>query len=205
MAISYPLTMPTTPKPDSIQYRYSTVNGMTISPFSLTEHTYDWNAAKLTAQVNLPKMTRANARAWIAFLMSLDGRVGTFYLTNFDYATPEGTPLGTPVIASISADGKTINSSGWDDGETGLLKAGDWIQLSSGQMVAVVEDADSDGAGVGLSSFEVRPPIRDITLTTGITTANTKGIFRLSNSEVSWTVDNLYHHGITLDCTEAIR
>lgn len=77
-------------------------------------------------------MADAVAEDWIASLLALKGRQGTFLLGDSILKAPRGTALGTPVVSGAGQTGDTLITSGWPVASNGLLKKGDWIQLGSG-------------------------------------------------------------------------
>ncbi len=62
--------------------------------------------------------------------------------------SPRGAATGTPLVKGASQTGNTLTTDGWTTGVTGILKAGDWIQLGTGStstLHKLQQAADSDG------------------------------------------------------------
>ena len=80
MAISYPLSTPTNKTIAEIRLIARNVVGVSTSPFTLKQQTYQFSGQRWEADIQLPAMQRDNAEEWVAFLMSLYGQKGTFLL-----------------------------------------------------------------------------------------------------------------------------
>ena len=90
--------------------------------------------------------------------------------------------------------------------QTGYLKAGDYIQLSSGvtaKFHKVLQDANSDGSGnVTLTIF---PDLRTSpTDNSTVVVTNAKGVFRLNDNVVNWNVNEASIYGITFGAVESL-
>src|SRR3954463_10292223 len=136
-------------------------------------------------------MIRANGgAAWVAALRSLDGPVGTFYLGDTAWKTPRGTATGTPLVNGASQTGEDLATDGWTASVTGILKAGDWIQLgtgSSARLYMVMVDANSNGSGQ--ATLTIRPKLRSSPGdNSAIVTNSPVGVFRLAVAP-GWTLD----------------
>ena len=79
MAITYPLSMPTSPGLKTARLTMRNVVGISESPTTLAQQVLDWNADAWLLEAVLPRIsTRAQAEPWNAFLAALKGPVGTF-------------------------------------------------------------------------------------------------------------------------------
>ncbi len=94
MAITYPLTLPTTGV-SSVELRTVNANATSQSPFTYKQQIVSHGGQRFEATVNLPPMKRDDAAAWKAALVSLKGSLGTFLLGDPDYALPRGTLRST--------------------------------------------------------------------------------------------------------------
>jgi hypothetical protein len=189
-----------------INFGASNLIGLSKSPFTLQQETYQWPGEEWLVDVSLPPMAQATAEAWINFLVSLRGQLGTFYLADPTHTAPNGVGTGTPVVnGAQSAMSKTLATKGWTHGVTGILKAGDLIQVGTGvqqRIYKVLVDANSDGSG--LATLDIFPALREgVSDNQGITLANPAGTFRLQSNERNWTVDLAKVHGIDFKCEEA--
>jgi len=129
MSIQYPLSPPTTPGFRRAQFAARSVAGITASPFTGQQQVYSWPGEWWEATAELPAMLRADAEAWIAFLASLRGVYGTFLFGDPAGKTPRGIATGTPRIFGAGQVGTGIGTCGWTNGQTGILKAGDYFQI----------------------------------------------------------------------------
>lgn len=206
MAISYPISLPSSPAFRTCRITPRHVAGMSESPFSLEQQVYDWNAGRWEAEMSWPPMTRAQAAPIIAALVSLKGRAGTFLLGDPDFTSPAGVATGTPLVnGAHTARATSLATKGWTAGVTGILKAGDRIQLGSGataRMHMVLSDANSDGSGNAV--LDVWPPLRsDYSDGAAIVTSNVKSVFRLV-APATWESDEVPLFGISLSAVEAL-
>lgn len=206
MTISYPLSLPSSPDFRSCTISPRHVGGLTESPFTLEQQAYDWNAGRWEAQMAWPPMSRAQAAPIIAVLTALKGRVGTFLLGDPDFKTPRGVATGTPLVnGAHTARASSLATKGWTTGVTGILLAGDRIQIGSAatsRLHMVLNDADSDGSGD--ATLDIWPPLRsDYADGTAIVTAYPKAVFRLAG-QCSWESDEASIFGISLDAVEAL-
>lgn len=184
MAISYPVTPPSSPAPQRVVLRPSAVTGASVSPYTLTQQVYKYDGQIWQMDVYLPPMTDAQARPWIAFLISLNGRYGTFTYGDPSARVPRGTVPGTPLVNGASQTGQELDTKGWTAGQTGILLAGDYIQFGS-ELHRVMKDVDSDGSG--LATLDIFPRIRTSPAdNAAITVQNTTGLWRLVSDEMPW-------------------
>lgn len=76
-----------------------------------------------------------------AFLTSLGGSRGRFYLTPPD-AYQNGTLSGAPVVdGAVAINSETIATKGWDGLQPDLAKAGDYIEVN-GELKMITDDVD---------------------------------------------------------------
>lgn len=206
MAVTYPITLPSAPgfRRVSIQPR-STVAAY-ASPFTMQQQVYAHPGQMLTGDFELPPMTRAEAAPWIAALTSLNGIEGTFYFGDPAWTTPRGIGTGTPLINGASETGYDIDTDGWTASQSGILKAGDWVQFGTGsarKLHMVTVDATSDGSGN--ATLTVWPRVRTAFANdTPITVTNPSGVWRLT-ANAAWTigVDSLVA-GLSVQFVEAL-
>ena len=174
---TFPLSLPTVTGLASIAWQKESVVARSQSIFSLKSKVYDWSGKRWSAVVGLPTMAATEWRDWEAFFLSLNGPEGTFWLGPTLDKTARGVATGTPLINGGSQSGQSIVSDGWTISQTGILKAGDWLQIGN-YLYRVLEDVNSDGSGN--CTFEVWPNLRAAPDDDDpITVANPKGLFRL--------------------------
>lgn len=192
MAITFPLTAQTTGIAE-ISIEQKSVVGVSRSPFTGDVEVFAHQGQWWNFGVTLKLMNRAEAETWLAFLMSLNGREGTFLIGDVSSTAVLGsasvTP-GAPVVKGAAQSGQDLLCDGGPNSATGYLKAGDWVQLGTGISSRIYKnlvDVNTDGSG----NFTM-------TLFPKITTSNspsdnqtiiiddTVGVFRLNSNLQGW-------------------
>jgi len=206
MAITYPLTFPTHTGIASVRMRMIRASVLSMSPFTFAQQTLQHSGQRWEADISLPPMDKARAKAWIGWLASLNGYQGTFLMGDPDGALPMGTAGGTPLVNGAGQTGSTLTVDGASAGSTGWLLAGDYFQLGSGStstLHMVTQDADADGSGnVTLEIFpEIRTAQDD---DAALTIINPKGLFRLNGPNTDWDVRSAAIYGLSFSAVEAI-
>lgn len=194
MAISYPLSTPTTIGIESIELRAVNAVATSQSPFTFKQQVVAHQGQKWEASVNIPSVRRDKAAAWKAMLTALKGQVGTFLLGDPDYDSPQGTVSSCALSGSAGDATATVVM-------TGSLLAGDYIQLGSGssaKLHQVLVDQTGDG------DLEIWPDLRSDYTSASVVTSSPKGVFRLSQNISSWSIDNASFYGIAFEAVEVI-
>lgn len=205
MAITYPIAFPSVGI-KNMTIRARSVVGVSQSPFTGQQQVYQHQGQWWEAEISLPPMKRADAEQVISFLLKMNGRYGTFTLGDPANTSPRGVGTGTPLVSGANQTGNQLITDGWSASKTGILKAGDWIQLGSGsttRLYKVLDDANSDASGI--ATLTLWPNLRSAPADNApLTVINPKGQWRLSSNEMPWTIDDASVYGITLACTEAL-
>lgn len=184
MTISYPITLPSTPAPSAIRIYPRSIVAVAVSPFSGSQQAYQHQGQIWQADITLPPMRRADAAPWIAAMLQLNGRYGTFRLGDAAMANPRGAATGTPLVKGAGQTGQSLITDGWTAGVTGILKQGDYIEVAS-RLYMVMVDANSDGSGN--ATLDIWPRLRAATVDNeAITVRSCRGIFRLASNEMPW-------------------
>jgi hypothetical protein len=194
MALTYPLSTPTTIGIESIELRAVNAVAVSQSPFTYKQQVISHGGQKWEASVTIPSVHRDKAAEWKALLVGLKGQVGTFLLGDPDYATPQGTVSSCTLTGDAGDETVTVVM-------TGTLKAGDYIQLgsaSSAKLHQVLADQDGDG------SLEIWPALRSDYTAATVVFNNPKGVFRLSTNVTSWSINNASIYGISFEAVEAL-
>lgn len=206
MTISYPLAFPTHTGVRSISIRQQTVSKITESPFTLKQQVIVHTGQRWEASIELPPMTHANARQWIAWLSSLRGHQGSFLMGDPLGVTPAGSAGGTPVVDGASQTGGSLNITGATASQTGWLKAGDYIQLGSGETTTlhmVLADADSDVSGD--VTVDIWPDLRSSPSDAAtVVVSAAKGLWRLTSNNIGWDADHASIYGLSFSVVEAL-
>ena len=152
------ITFPTTIKPLVSTMRAVATVGIGESPFTLQAQKQVFNANRWEIDLEYPPITDASTAAELeAFIMQLNGQENTTLVPNFDRPTPIGIGTGTPLVNGASQTGESLITDGWTVSQTGILAAGDYIQVEN-YMYMVVTSSDSDGSGN--STLSIRPELK---------------------------------------------
>lgn len=206
MAISFPVSLPTVGGARSVTWRMLDAVGLGESPYTFSQEVYEHPGKRWAVEVQLAPMQRADAEQWIAFLAMLRGRRGTFLLGDTLGATPRGIATGTPLVKGAGQTGGTLLTDGWTISQTGILKAGDWVQLGSGssaRLHKVLQDANSNGAGE--ATLELWPGPRSAPADNApLTVTNAQGLFRLASNERGFDIGLAQIYGMGFSAVEAL-
>lgn len=206
MPISYPLSLPTTAGIMRVRLVANDVVGVSQSPFTAVQQVYRYSGQFWEADITLPPMKRADAEYWISFLLKLNGPFGTFLMGDPNGATARGVATGTPLVNGAGQTGNELVTDGWTTSTTGILKAGDYIQLGTGatsRLYKVLDDVNSDGSGN--ATLTVWPDLRSAPAdNAAITVSNTKTTFRLNSAQTSWDINEATIYGLTFGAREAL-
>jgi hypothetical protein len=206
MAVTYPLALPTTTGIAKIRISANNVVGISQSPFTAKQQVYKYTGQYWEAEISLPPMKRADAEYWISFLLKLNGSYGTFLLGDPNGATARGVATGTPLVKGASQTGNELVTDGWTTSTTGILKAGDYIQLgtgSSAKLHKVLDDVNSDSSGN--ATITIWPDLRAAPSdNAAIVVSGAKGVFRLSTNQSDWDVNEASIYGMTFPVREAL-
>lgn len=177
MAISFPLSLPSVGGISSIDWRKDSSVVFQESPFSKKLKVYDYGGKRFSVMVEIAAMQQKDAKQWEAFFLSLNGPEGTFWLPPSVDAITNGIATGTPLVNGASQTGQELITDGWTASQTGILKAGDWIQVGN-YLYRILEDENSDGSGN--ATFDIWPNLRASPSDNDpIITTSPKGLFRL--------------------------
>lgn len=191
---TYPLALPTHTGIRSIEFRSVNAVAYERSPFTFVGQAQASAGQMWMADVTLPPMKRADAEKWVAWLISLRGQFGTFYL---------GDPLaddaaGTATSATITgiAGNNYVTTT-----MTGTLLAGDWFSLGSGSSKRLYKvTADRSGSG----TMYIYPSLRANASSAAADLTYPQGLFRLASNETSWSVSEASIYGISFSAMEAV-
>ena len=194
MAISYPLSTPTTIGIESVEIRAVNAVATSQSPFTYKQQVVAHPGQRWEASVNIPTVRRDLAAEWKAFLTALKGPTGTFLLGDPDYATPRGDVSSATLTGSAGDETVTVTM-------TGSLLAGDYIQLGSGANAKLHQVLV---AQTGSGDLEIWPALRSDYTDETVVFSNPKGVFRLSTNMSSWSINNASAYGISFEAVEVI-
>ena len=201
MAITYPLAFPTYTRVSSFELTETNAVSFSRSPFSYVGQAFNWGGQMWTASITLPamKMGSSEAKGWGAFLSSLNGNMGRFYMGDLDHCNISGT--ATTVTVTGTAGSGTLTAS-IGVGET--LLAGDMIQIGDGED-ATLHKVLFDVTGTDLGdTLEIWPALRKDRTNALLTLSNPQGVFRLMDNTVSRTRNNSGFVTISFGAMEAV-
>lgn len=194
MAITYPLTLPTSIGIANITLYANNAVAISQSPFTFQQQIIQHAGQRWTASVSIPPVRRDLAEPWNAFLLALKGPVGTFLLGDPNAKAPRGTASTATLTGTAGSSSPTITM-------TGTLLAGDYIQLgSNGTSTLHKVLVNRSGSG----TLEIWPKLRSSVTGATVTLSNTVGRFRLSSTQQSFSIDSASIYGISFDCVEAL-
>lgn len=194
MAISYPLTLPTSIGIANITLSANNAVAISQSPFTFQQQIIQHAGQRWTASVSIPPVRRDLAEPWLAFLLALNGPVGTFLLGDPNAKEPRGTASTATITGTAGSSSPTITM-------TGNLFAGDYIQIGSGATARLHKILEfKNGSG----TIEIWPALRSSVTGATVVLSNTVGRFRLSGSQQSFSINEASIYGISFDCVEAI-
>lgn len=207
MTISYPLTLPTTRYPARVRMRALSVVGVSESPFTYETQVQAHQGQRWEADIELPPISDQDvAEAWVAWLLSLNGRQGTFLMGDPAQVTLRGVGGGAPLVNGAGQTGQTLAVDGCPLSTTGWLKAGAMIQLGTGstaRLHKVLERADTNGAGQ--VTLDLWPRLRYSPADNAVVTiSNPVGLWRLAANDTSWDVGFARTYGLQFTAVEAL-
>jgi hypothetical protein len=187
--------MPAVPGFRNIRLLGRSTTGFTQSVFTGEQQVFEHQGEWWEAEAELPAMIRANAEEWIAFLLALRGKLGTFLLGDSTGKVARGTASGVTVNGG-SQVGKTLALSG-----SGTLKKGDYLQIGTGTSQRLYKCLEDATLGATVTIF---PRLRESpTNGAAVTLASAKGLFRLATPQSEWDANEVKHYGITFQAVEA--
>ena len=194
MAITYPLNTPTNIGIANITLSAENAVAISQSPFTFQQQVVAHPGQRWAASISLPPMKRQDAEAWVAFLLSLYGQVGTFLLSDPNCPAPRGTATSATLTGTAGSTSPTITM-------TGTLLAGDYISLGSGSSTRL-HKVVQDRSGTGV--VEIWPALRSDYTSATVDLTDAKGRFRLKDNITQWSINEISSYGITFDCVEAL-
>jgi hypothetical protein len=202
---SYPLTLPTVTGIKTQNFGLNRVVAVTESPFTNQEQVYEHDGAQWKATFTLPPMKKDSASIWLAFLMSLRGRRGTFKIGDQDRKTIQGTATGTVLVRGAAQTGNAINLDGFTASRANVFLAGDYIQINS-YLYMVSANVTADGSGQATVYVEpsLRTGIEAINDNTTVVYSNTTTVMKLDTNELNWDTNNVSVYGISFSCSESL-
>lgn len=138
-----------------------------------------------------------------AFLASLRGRAGRFWMPPFDHRVSSGTALGSGKVNGASQTGSSLVTDGWQPNQTALLLPGDFFQVGY-ELKMITATAASAGAGAATLTFT--PPLRTSPADNAdIITTNPCCVMALNDdNQARWAQQPGRIYALTIACTEPL-
>jgi hypothetical protein len=200
MTITFPINLPSTPRPSQLQWLPDSVVAVSRSPFNGKSQVQEYTGDRWLLSVALPPMERDKASPWFAAMNMLRGRRGTFLFGSYLWGTPEGTAAGTPLVKGASQSGLTLITDGWTPGSA-ILKAGDMFQIDN-SLYQNVTDVSANGSGE--ATLDIWPRLRGHADNSSIVTNYPKGIFRLRENSRLFVELPSKHFQLSFEAEEAL-
>lgn len=202
---AYPIDLPNL-SARSLTMIYTASVASSRSPFTLQEQVSSLSGEAWSIEFSPPTMRRESAEEWIAFALSLRGKYGTFLAGDPAGQTPRGVATGTPLVNGAGQTGNTLTIDGCTSGVTGWMKKGDYFQLGTGasaRLYKLIADADTNGSGQ--TTLEFVPALRSSPSDNdAVVVSGAKGVFRMTNNDVPWSVDQNKNYSFSFQAVEVI-
>lgn len=186
--------------------RARSIVGVSDSPFTFSQQVYAHQGQRWEADIDLPPLSSIVAQAWVTFLLSLNGREGTFLMGDPAVLAPRGAGGGSPLVKGAGQTGQVLAIDGAPISTGDWLMAGDMIQLGSGSTATlhkVLADVDTNGAGE--ATLDIWPRLRSSPGdNAAVTITGCVGRWRLASNESQWSVGQALRYGISFVAVEAL-
>lgn len=180
MAITYPITFPTTFGVSDFNIGIVHAVGSAESIFTYEEQVQVHQGEKWDISFSINLLSRDNAEEYNTFILKLRGKTGTFLFTPPGQETTRGTFTGTLQVSGSNQTGEELVVQGLGASATNELKQGDFIQLGTGassRLHKILDTPTSNGSG--LATLNIAPKI--VTAPSNGSTVvyeNPQGLFR---------------------------
>lgn len=202
MTISFPLALPTSQSFDGISITPECATGVATSRFTFKQQIYQYDGQRWVLAGNYPQLTKAQAGPIKAFLLSLNGNVGTFLAGDRLCASPSGSVTGTILVNGASQTGQVLNADGFTPSAANVFIAGDQIQIGN-YLYMILANASANGSGQ--CALDIWPALRSSPAdNASITYLSPKGLFRLDSPVVGWSANPEGFYDISFSAVEAI-
>lgn len=202
MSISYPLSLPSGPSFSSISILPEAATGVATSRFTFKQQIYQYDGQRWVLETQYPPLTREEANLIKAFLLSLNGNVGTFLAGDILCAVPVGVVSGTILVKGAGQTGQSLIVDGFTPSTANVFVAGDQIQIGN-YLYMILNTVSSNGSGE--ATLDIWPALRSSPAdNASVIYTNPKGLFRLDSSIVGWSADEVGMYNISFSAVEAL-
>lgn len=182
MTISYPVRVPNQADVAEMTLVLQNVVGVTDSPFTFQQQTFQHPGQRWVATVTLNPLSRTAAAEWRAWIASLMGAYGTFLMGDPLGSVPRGSAGGAPKTRTSSQTGNTLDIYAAETSVNSWLLGADYIQVGSGASAhfhRVLQTVTTNASGAAL--LDIWPRIHTIPASgEKIYVTSTVGVWRLA-------------------------
>jgi len=200
------MPMPLYPGFRDVEFTVNDTVAQVANPFTQQSQFQSWPGGDFWAgTLTLPKMNRASAAQWIAFLMAARGSANCFLVGDPSMKNPQGSPTGSMVANTTGSNNAAMTTSLFVSGLVALstrnLLPGDQIQVGN-RLHTCLNTVNADASGN--ANIGIWPSLREIpTNGEAIITNHPKGLFRLATNARTWSVDETRLFGLSFKIVEA--
>lgn len=170
-------------------------------PSGVTQH-QGRTGAKWAFQAQLPPVIDSSVSAAVKTVLQRCTAASVWMQAPDHSYRRQSTRYGVPAVKGASQTGASIALDGFVPSITDAVKAGDRIGFTTGQVVTVTADADSNTAGEVTASID--PPLRSSPADNSLVYIDQPlAIFKLP-PRAGWGVTAPYQHGFTIEGLEDI-
>lgn len=196
------MSYPTFPAiaPDNGGYKLKNKSTVFESDLDGSIQTETLPGAYWTAVLTFNELSGRPAAMMRAFVVSLDGRAGRFWLPVPGYRK-RGTALGSGVVSGANQTGKSLVTSGWTPNQALLFDYSDYIQIGN-RLHMITAPAASDASG---NATLVIGPGLDVAPADGasIITASPACLMMLQDDDqAAWDCNNSTLYNMSISCRE---
>lgn len=173
------------PAPDSFDFFPQSNTQTYTSPLDRSTQTLEVPGTRWTASPKWSLLTAPQWRALNAFLASLRGASGRFYLGPYHALAPQAAISGAPVVNGAAQTGGTLATRGWAANGP-VLQVGDYFHFDNGigRELKIVVGSPGAADGTGHATLTIEPPIRvSPPDSQALVTLNPTSIMRLTDDQ----------------------
>lgn len=199
------MSYPTFPAvvPDSGGYKLKTRSTTFESDLDGTLQAEPLSGTYWTASFTYAELFGRKARIMAAFMASLNGRSGRFWLPVMGYRRA-GTGLGSGLVKGAAQLGNTLLTDGWTANQTMLFDYMDYIQIGD-RLYMITEPAASDSSGN--ATLKISPSLEDAPIdNAAIIVDNPACLMMLvDDDQAAWNITNATLYNMSVACREPIN
>ncbi|RYD25112.1 MAG: hypothetical protein EOP87_24985 [Verrucomicrobiaceae bacterium] len=173
----------------SISWKMETNHARAESPFSGHTQAQRGQLERWSFVMSIRRLSRAEAQVAQGFFMMLEGPLGLFRMADPAASKPLGKATGNPILSTAASPGdRTIAVSGFAPNVSGILKAGDWVQIGD-QLSKVRTDVASSATGTATLSLWPKV-MKTVPVASPVIVRNAAGLFRFTSQPPEWQADS---------------